>query len=50
MTGYCVSRGMSWDNVNYLMKRHGITFEQVPVAGEKLWEELFKVSKLYKGK
>ena len=42
MNTWCVSRNMSWDAVGNICKKHGISFEQLPVSGPGFWEELQK--------
>lgn len=45
MSDWCVTRNMSWDAVESLCREHNIAFDELPVAGERFYEDLVMVSR-----
>ncbi len=43
MRNWCITRGMSWDAVNYICRKYKISFDELPVAGGTFWADLNKV-------
>lgn len=43
MKHWCISRGMSWDAINYISRRWQLRFEEIPVAGKTFYEDLAKI-------